>query len=110
MVDLRKLANVTVYNPCDAMSMTGPDMDVDRALELWGNDLVHPATATAPPPTNFKRGFKGRGRAMRERVMATLLKPLTPVTPMFSQSFLTYMLFFLNLSKDLERFRFRKVA
>jgi hypothetical protein len=42
MIDLRKLTNVTLYNPCDALSMTGPDMDVDRALELWGNDPVHP--------------------------------------------------------------------
>ncbi len=34
MIDLRKLTNVTLYNPSNALSMTGPDMDVDRALEL----------------------------------------------------------------------------
>jgi hypothetical protein len=45
MIDLRKLANVSLYNPCDALNMTGPDMDVDRALELWGNDPVHPSEA-----------------------------------------------------------------
>jgi hypothetical protein len=27
MIDLRKLANVSLYNPCDALNMTGPDMD-----------------------------------------------------------------------------------
>jgi hypothetical protein len=45
MIDLRKLANVSLYNPCDALNMTGPDMDVERALELWGNDPVHPTEA-----------------------------------------------------------------
>jgi hypothetical protein len=45
MIDLRKLANVSLYNSCDALNMTGPDMDVDRALELWGNDPVHPTEA-----------------------------------------------------------------
>jgi hypothetical protein len=43
MINLRKLTNV--YNPCEALSMTGPDMDVNRALELWGNDPVHPSEA-----------------------------------------------------------------
>jgi hypothetical protein len=45
MTSLRKLTNVSIYNPCEALSMTGPDMDVDRALELWGNDPVHPSEA-----------------------------------------------------------------
>jgi hypothetical protein len=42
MTALRKLSNVHVFNPLPALGMTGPNMDIDHALELWGTDPVHP--------------------------------------------------------------------
>ncbi len=42
MTTLRKLHNVHTFNPLPALGMTGPEMDIDHALELWGSDLVHP--------------------------------------------------------------------
>jgi lysophospholipase L1-like esterase len=42
MITLRKLSNVHIFNPLPALGMTGPDMDIDHALELWGTDPVHP--------------------------------------------------------------------
>jgi hypothetical protein len=42
MAALRKLSNVHIFNPLPALGMTGPDMDINHALELWGTDLVHP--------------------------------------------------------------------
>jgi hypothetical protein len=42
MIALRKLANVHIFNPLPALGMTGPDMDIDHALELGGTDPVHP--------------------------------------------------------------------
>jgi hypothetical protein len=42
MIALRKLSNVHIFNPLPALGMTGPDMDIDHALELWGTDPVHP--------------------------------------------------------------------
>jgi hypothetical protein len=41
IIALRKLANVHIFNPLPALGMTGLDMDIDHALELWGTDLVH---------------------------------------------------------------------
>jgi hypothetical protein len=41
MTALRKLINVHIFNPLPALGMTGPDMDIDHALELWGTDRVH---------------------------------------------------------------------
>jgi hypothetical protein len=42
MATLRKLHNVHIFNPLPALGMTGPEMDIDHALELWGTDPVHP--------------------------------------------------------------------
>jgi hypothetical protein len=42
MTTLRKLPNVHIFNPLPALGMTGPEMDIDHALELWGSDPVHP--------------------------------------------------------------------
>ena len=42
MTTLRKLHNVHIFNPLPALGMTGPEMDIDHALELWGSDPVHP--------------------------------------------------------------------
>jgi hypothetical protein len=42
MAALRKLTNVHIFNLLPALGMTGPDMDIDHALELWGTDAVHP--------------------------------------------------------------------
>jgi lysophospholipase L1-like esterase len=42
MAALRKLTNVHIFNLLPAQGMTGPDMDIDHALELWGTDPVHP--------------------------------------------------------------------
>ncbi len=42
MLTLRKLVNVHLFDPCPALGLTGPDMDVEYAMELWGTDPVHP--------------------------------------------------------------------
>jgi lysophospholipase L1-like esterase len=41
-LSLRKLGNVHLFDPCPALGLTGPDMDVDYAMELWGLDPIHP--------------------------------------------------------------------
>jgi hypothetical protein len=40
MLTLRKLVNVYLLDPCPALGLTGPDMDVEYAMELWGTDPV----------------------------------------------------------------------
>jgi hypothetical protein len=44
MLSLRKLVNVHLFDPCPALGLTGPDMDVEYTIELWGRgtDPVHP--------------------------------------------------------------------
>jgi hypothetical protein len=42
MLSLRELVNIHLFDPYPALSLTGPDMDVDYAMELWGTDPVHP--------------------------------------------------------------------
>ncbi len=42
MLTLRKLVNVHLFDPCPALGLTWPDMDVEYAMELWGMDPVHP--------------------------------------------------------------------
>jgi lysophospholipase L1-like esterase len=41
-LSLRKLGNVHLFDPCPALGLTGPDMDVDYTMELWGLDPIHP--------------------------------------------------------------------
>jgi hypothetical protein len=56
-LSLRKLGNVHLFDPCPARGLTGPDMDVDYAMELWGLDPIHPTengyAALAASPTSF---------------------------------------------------------
>ena len=42
MLAMRQMDNVTVYNPCEALGMTGAAIDTEYVLELWGADPVHP--------------------------------------------------------------------
>jgi lysophospholipase L1-like esterase len=70
MLSLHKLVDVHLFDPCPALGLTGPDMDVKYAMELWGTDPVHPsesgyaALATSCPvfflPRNNLTGPGGR--------------------------------------------------
>jgi hypothetical protein len=42
MLSLRKLVKVHLFDPCPALGLTGPDMDVDYAMELWDLEPIHP--------------------------------------------------------------------
>jgi hypothetical protein len=71
ILTLRKLVNIHVFDPCPALGLTGPDMDVEYAMELWGTDPVHPTengyAALAESLTNFCHETIEQARAAAEK-------------------------------------------
>ena len=63
--------NVHLFDPCPALGLTGPDMDVEYAMELWGTDPVHPTengyAALAESLTNFCHDTIEQARAAVEK-------------------------------------------
>jgi hypothetical protein len=87
MTALRKLSNVHIFNPLPALGMTGPDMDIDHALELWGTDPVHPTeegyAALADSVKQFANDIvvSARAAAAEEASKAAAPKPRPVVRP-----------------------------
>ncbi len=70
MLSLRKLGNVHLFDPCPALGLTGPDMDVDYAMELSGLDPIHPTengyAALAASLTSFCQETIAQAQAAAE--------------------------------------------
>jgi hypothetical protein len=70
MLSLCKLANVHLFDPCPALGLTGPEMDVEYAMELWGMDPVHPNesgyAALAASLTSFCHDIIAQAQAAAE--------------------------------------------
>ena len=68
-MNLLKLVNVHLFDPCPALGLTGPDMDVE--YELWGTDPVHPTEngygALAESLTNFCHDTIEQAQAAAEK-------------------------------------------
>ena len=71
-LSLRKLGNVHLFDPCPALGLTGPDMDVDYAMELWGQDPIHPTkngyAALAASLTSFFKDTIAQAQTARPHI------------------------------------------
>jgi hypothetical protein len=87
MTTLRKLSNVHIFNPLPALGMTGPEMDIDHALELWRSDPVHPTeegyAALAESVKQFCHNIVAGARALASEAAskAVSTKPRPPPRP-----------------------------